>query len=180
MTSLPATLLIGLLIGGTTQNAAATQEANKAAQANPMARVVFVKLDDISNDHSEIKVSQGETVRFVVKNEGSYLHEFNIGTAVEQLEHQREMVGLFKSGILTPTGFSDKIVWRERSGMGDSNPPGIPEVIRATHTDANAIMIEPGTTKELVWTFNQQGALDFACTLPGHYQAGERGRFAGV
>ncbi|WXL27813.1 hypothetical protein WG219_10320 [Ectopseudomonas mendocina] len=87
------------------------------------------------------------------------------------------MSALMKSGTLTPTGFSQKVIWHERSGVGDSNPPGYPEVVKAEHTDANAVLIEPGSAKDLVWTFAEAGELDFACTLPGHYQAGERGHF---
>jgi uncharacterized cupredoxin-like copper-binding protein len=73
---------------------------------------------------------------------------------------------------------AESIVWHERYGTGDSNPPGYPEVIKAKHEDANAILVEPGTTTEFVWTFPQAGALSFACTLPGHYQAGMVGDFA--
>ncbi|NCW99267.1 MAG: plastocyanin, partial [Betaproteobacteria bacterium] len=28
---------------------------------------------------------------------------------------------------------------------------------------------------EIVWTFNRVGEFDFACLLPGHYEAGMRG-----
>lgn len=50
--------------------------------------------------------------------------------------------------------------------------PGMP-----AHHEANALTLEPGRSGELVWTFAQPGTLDFACTIPGHYEAGMRGRF---
>lgn len=36
--------------------------------------------------------------------------------------------------------------------------------------------VEPGATGEIVWRFNRAGAFDFACLIPGHYEAGMRGR----
>ncbi|MHA3904954.1 cupredoxin domain-containing protein [Castellaniella sp. WN] len=45
------------------------------------------------------------------------------------------------------------------------------------HHEANALTLDPGQSGELAWTFTHGGALDFACTLPGHYEAGMKGRF---
>lgn len=45
------------------------------------------------------------------------------------------------------------------------------------HHEANALTPDPGQSGELVWTFTHRDALDFACTLPGHYEAGMKGRF---
>jgi uncharacterized cupredoxin-like copper-binding protein len=35
--------------------------------------------------------------------------------------------------------------------------------------------VAPGGTGEIVWQFNRAGAFEFACLIPGHYQAGMRG-----
>jgi uncharacterized cupredoxin-like copper-binding protein len=35
--------------------------------------------------------------------------------------------------------------------------------------------VEPGRSGDLIWTFNRTGEFEFACLLPGHYQAGMRG-----
>ncbi|MBN8443674.1 MAG: cupredoxin family protein [Thauera sp.] len=35
--------------------------------------------------------------------------------------------------------------------------------------------VAPGGTGELVWQFNRAGTFEFACLIPGHYQAGMRG-----
>jgi len=40
------------------------------------------------------------------------------------------------------------------------------------HDDPNSVLLEPGETKELVWTFPKEATLEFACNIPGHYQAG--------
>lgn len=36
--------------------------------------------------------------------------------------------------------------------------------------------VDPGKTGEIVWTFNRVGEFEYACLLPGHYEAGMRGR----
>lgn len=32
--------------------------------------------------------------------------------------------------------------------------------------------VAPGGMSEIIWTFNRLGRFDFACLIPGHYQAG--------
>lgn len=41
---------------------------------------------------------------------------------------------------------------------------------------ANAISLEPGETKEIVWLFNKAGEFEYACLLPGHREAGMFGK----
>lgn len=36
--------------------------------------------------------------------------------------------------------------------------------------------VGPGQQGEIVWRFDQAGEFDFACLIPGHYQAGMKGR----
>jgi len=43
------------------------------------------------------------------------------------------------------------------------------------HADANAIRLESGKSGEIVWTFSNSGKFEFACLIPGHYEAGMRG-----
>jgi uncharacterized cupredoxin-like copper-binding protein len=40
--------------------------------------------------------------------------------------------------------------------------------------EATAISLAPGETKELIWAFTKpiNGNIEFACQIPGHYQAG--------
>lgn len=40
--------------------------------------------------------------------------------------------------------------------------------------DPTAVTLSPGETKEVVWKFNRtiQGQIEFACQMPGHYEAG--------
>lgn len=46
------------------------------------------------------------------------------------------------------------------------------------HDDPNAVTVEPGKTGELVWHFSKAGSFDFACLVPGHFEAGMRGKIA--
>lgn len=44
------------------------------------------------------------------------------------------------------------------------------------HDDPNAIKVEPGKAGDLVWLFTQTGEFDFACLIPGHFEAGMTGK----
>lgn len=43
------------------------------------------------------------------------------------------------------------------------------------HAEPNAVTVDPGQRKTLVWHFTQAGTVDFACLEPGHYEAGMKG-----
>ncbi len=43
------------------------------------------------------------------------------------------------------------------------------------HADPNAIRLESGKSGEIIWTFSNTGRFEFACLIPGHYEAGMRG-----
>jgi uncharacterized cupredoxin-like copper-binding protein len=40
------------------------------------------------------------------------------------------------------------------------------------HDEPYMAHVAPGKTGEIIWTFNRAGDFDFACLLPGHYEAG--------
>jgi uncharacterized cupredoxin-like copper-binding protein len=89
-----------------------------------------------------IEVKQGETIRFVVFNNGKVMHEFVLGTKKELTEHA-ELMKKF------PT---------------------------MEHDEPYMAHVGPGKKGEIVWNFNKVGVFDFACLLPGHYQAGMVGK----
>ncbi|MEL7938265.1 cupredoxin domain-containing protein [Pseudomonas delhiensis] len=137
-------------------------------------RTIEVKIGDLYFEPSRIDVKDGETVRFVLKNEGLVLHEFNLGTSAAHLAHRKEMVEMFKSGYLTAMKVNDAD--HDMAGMeGDMHDMKMPSM---NHSDANSVLIEPGQTKELVWTFSKASGLQFACNIPGHYQKGMVGQVA--
>ena len=44
------------------------------------------------------------------------------------------------------------------------------------HEDANSLRLAPGTSGEIIWTFGRSGQVEFACLIPGHYEAGMHGK----
>ncbi|ALD90550.1 MULTISPECIES: cupredoxin domain-containing protein [Cupriavidus] len=48
----------------------------------------------------------------------------------------------------------------------------------AKHSIPNQIMLAPGKQGTLVWQFDGPGTVDFACLVPGHFEAGMVGKVA--
>lgn len=44
------------------------------------------------------------------------------------------------------------------------------------HDSADMTRVAPGQHEEIIWTFNRVGEFDFACLIPGHFQAGMVGK----
>jgi uncharacterized cupredoxin-like copper-binding protein len=44
------------------------------------------------------------------------------------------------------------------------------------HDDPNAVTVEPGQSKTILWTFTKAGSFDYGCLVPGHMPAGMKGR----
>lgn len=44
------------------------------------------------------------------------------------------------------------------------------------HEEPHMVHVEPGRTGEMVWHFTRAGAFQFACLLPGHFEAGMAGK----
>lgn len=44
------------------------------------------------------------------------------------------------------------------------------------HDDPNAVTVEPGKTKVILWKFTKAGSFDYGCLVPGHMQGGMKGR----
>lgn len=44
------------------------------------------------------------------------------------------------------------------------------------HDEPYMAHVQPGQSGEIVWNFNRAGDFDFACLIPGHYQAGMVGK----
>jgi uncharacterized cupredoxin-like copper-binding protein len=137
---------------------------------NPQAidRTIEVRMGDIFFEPKGIEVKAGETVRFVLKNDGALLHEFNLGKAAAHAAHQKEMAAMIQNGALAPTGAHDMSdMGHDMEGMRMSG---------MVHDDPNSVLIEPGAREELIWTFAQATDFEFACNVPGHYQSGMVGK----
>ncbi|WP_324733781.1 cupredoxin domain-containing protein [Pseudomonas paeninsulae] len=146
----------------------AQEDIGKPGLVSAADRTIEVRMGDIFFEPHDIDVMPGETVRFVLKNEGTLLHEFNIGKAAAHAAHQKEMAAMFQNGALTGTGQDMSSMEHAVGGM---------KMVGMAHNDPNSVLIEPGATKELVWTFTKSTSLEFACNMPGHYQSGMVGEF---
>ena len=136
------------------------------AKAAAASRTVEVAMYDNYYEPEEITVKAGETVRFVVTNKGQLVHEFNIGTAAMHAAHQDEMQMMVDHGVLK----ADKIDMQAAQHMQATMGHGM-------HNEPNSVLLEPGKTGEVVWTFPEDASLtlEFACNVPGHYNAGMQG-----
>ncbi|MFK0312569.1 plastocyanin/azurin family copper-binding protein [Pseudomonas sp. NPDC090233] len=128
-------------------------EPAKAANAT---RTVEVVLKDISFEPKSLHVKAGETVRFILINEGKLPHEFNLGDKAMHAEHQKEMIAM--QGKLFTAGMNHE-------GMDHGH-------MDHGHDAGNTVLVQPGQRAELTWTFRQSAPIEFACNVPGHYQAG--------
>lgn len=43
------------------------------------------------------------------------------------------------------------------------------------HDDPNGKKMQPGKSAEILWLFDKAGTFEYACLIPGHYDAGMRG-----
>jgi len=43
------------------------------------------------------------------------------------------------------------------------------------HDEPNKITLAPGKQGEIIWQFTKAGIVNFACLMPGHYEAGMKG-----
>ncbi|MCR9256371.1 MAG: cupredoxin domain-containing protein [Alphaproteobacteria bacterium] len=132
----------------------------KGMPAN-VTRTVEIVMYDNYYEPEELSLKKGETVRFVIRNAGNFVHEFNIGTPDMHYEHQPEMRMMMEHGVLRP----DRIDWEAAKAMQASMGHGM-------HKEANSLLLEPGKSGEIVWRFPERTALEFACNVPGHYDSG--------
>ncbi|WP_054903080.1 plastocyanin/azurin family copper-binding protein [Pseudomonas sp. NBRC 111131] len=129
------------------------------APAAKATRTVEVVLKDIAFEPKDLQVKAGETVRFVLINEGQLPHEFNLGDKAMHAEHQKEMLAM--QGKLFTAGMNHEGM---EHGQMDHGVHG--------HDGGNTVLVQPGQRAEMTWTFRKSAPIEFACNVPGHYQAG--------
>jgi uncharacterized cupredoxin-like copper-binding protein len=113
-------------------------------------RTIRVTASDTEFDVRSLHIHTGETIRFIVTNNGELDHDFTIGPADLQAKHRQEMMEMMS---------------------GDDG-------MAKMHDDPNAVYLKPGETKELIWRFAKTRGLEFACNVPGHYESGMKGGIA--
>jgi uncharacterized cupredoxin-like copper-binding protein len=134
-------------------------------KASEVTRTINVTMGDNFYEPENVTVKEGETVRFVIENTGEFVHEFNIATAEMHKAHAPEMMMMMEHGVLE----ADKINWDAAKKMQKSMGHGM-------HDDPNSVLLEPGKSGEVIWTFPEHAELEFACNVPGHYESGMVGK----
>ena len=113
-----------------------------------------VEIDMVDNRFSpdRVEVSAGETVRFRFTNEGNAVHDAVVGDEAGQAEQEDEMRAAHEAG----------------SGGTDGGKSHGPEA----EGEGAAIIVEPGRTGELTYTFDAGEEVLIGCHEPGRYDAG--------
>ncbi|SEK71955.1 cupredoxin domain-containing protein [Halomonas daqiaonensis] len=126
-------------------------------------RTIRFEAGDMWFDPERIEVAPGETIRFEITNVGNVEHEFVIGDAKAQEAHREMMRAMGGS---------------HGDGHGGHGHGGHDMAEGEQGGEMPAVTIAPGETAELVWTAPQGvGDLEYACNIPGHYEAGMYGNF---
>lgn len=122
-----------------------------------VSRTIEVPMGEMYFDPATITVEPGETIRFVIINEGDAVHEFNLGTEADWVSHVNEMDRMTEEGMIT----YDRINHAKMREMG------------MMHSDPNSALLEPGERAEVIWRFPDEATeVGYACNVPGHREAG--------
>lgn len=150
---------------GSHHNGAHETDIGQAGTLADAKKTVEIIMQDNFFEPEKVVVKGGETIRFIIRNEGEFVHEFNIGTAAMHAAHQKEMEMMVEHGVID----ADKINMQAMNmDMGNG--------MSMKHDDPNSVLIEPGKTAEIIWTFPASADLEFACNVPGHYESGMMGQ----
>ena len=117
-----------------------------AVAADADRTIMITARDTMRFEPQNLSIKAGETIRFVVNNTGQLPHSFTLGATEAQQEHEEEMQGMPMEMM---------------AGHMKDEPTGM--------------VVQPGQTDSITWHFSGNMQLEFACHMPGHYQAGMKG-----
>ena len=126
-----------------------------------ISRTIEIKMYDNYFEPNVLNIKKGETIKFIVKNYGELVHEFNIATKEMHIKHQPEMMKMVENQIL----LADKIDKKKMKEMAKKDHS-------MAHSHSNSVLLEPNEIGEIIWKFNTDANLEVACNVPGHYQDG--------
>ncbi|MFG6158786.1 plastocyanin/azurin family copper-binding protein [Halomonas sp. 1390] len=152
-------LTLGLVTG--TAFAAGEHGGSHAPADAEVDRTIRLEAGDMWFDAESLDVTPGQTIRFEITNTGNLAHEFVIGDAEAQEAH-RDMMQQMSGG-------------HDDQGHGSH---GGHDMAEGQHGgQMPAVTLAPGERATLVWTAPKNvDSLEYACNIPGHYQAGMSGR----
>jgi len=138
-------------------------------QEENIDRVIKVSMYDNYYQPNNFKIKKNETIKFIVENKGSLVHEFNIATKEMHLKHQPEMLMMVEHEIL----LADKIDKKKMMEMAKKNPS-------MAHKHSNSVLLSPGESAELIWKFSNTVDIEAACNVPGHYDVGMKAKIDNI
>lgn len=138
--------------------------AGSPGKKSAVSRTIKVTMFDNYYEPAEIEVKEGETIKFVIVNAGTLVHEFNIGTPEAHVAHAPEMQMMVDHGVLEADRINHEAAKAMQKAMG-----------HGMHNDPNSALLEPGKSGEIIWKFPEHAEIEFACNVPGHYDAGMAG-----
>ena len=154
-------LILAIFLFTTNSIAASMNMVGEKGDPNNIDRVIEIEMYDNYYYPTQVDVKKGETIKFVVKNLGKLVHEYNIGTKEMHIKHQPEMAKLVENEIL----LADKIDHKKMKEMAKKDHS-------MAHFHSNSVLLEPNQSAELIWKFSADTNLEAACNVPGHYQVG--------
>ncbi len=154
-------IVLSILLSPSISFASSMKMIGEIGKSEDVTKVITVKMFDNYYEPSEIKVKKGETVKFIVKNMGDLVHEYNIATKEMHIKHQPEMLKMVQHEILLADRI-DKDKMKKMAKMDHA----------MAHKHANSVLLEPNETGEIIWKFSSTAQLEIACNVPGHYEAG--------
>lgn len=128
----------------------AHDDSTAAENTTPADRTVEIAMTEFAFEPASLTVVAGETIEFVVTNDGVVPHEFRLSNAHRIEEH-------------IASGHEDH---------GDEGEGGHHE------GDADVVIeVEAGATDTVTVTLPEDATIftEIACLLPGHYEAGMKG-----
>lgn len=132
-------------------------EFGRPGEEHHVSRTYEVRMGEMYFKPDTIRVMPGETVRFIVVNDGDFVHEFNLGNEDAWQSHAAEMNRMVDEGMID----GDTLHHAKMRKMG------------MMHADPNAVLLEPGERAEIIWTFPEQPTeIGISCNVPGHREAG--------
>ena len=139
-------------------------EIGKPGDPAKVSRTIEIIMNDNFYEPESLDIKEGETIRFIVRNAGEFVHEFNIATAAMHEAHRPEMMMMVEHGVIQGGKLNQDMMSMD---MGNGKT--------MKHDDPNSVLLEPGQSKEVVWKFTEKGDIEFACNVPGHYESGMYG-----
>ena len=132
-----------------------------ALSLSEVDRVIEIKMYDNYFEPNVLNIKKDETIKFIVKNYGELVHEFNIATKEMHIKHQPEMMKMVEHEIL----LADRIDKEKMKQMAKKDHS-------MAHSHSNSVLLEPNEISEIIWKFSTTANLEAACNVPGHYEAG--------